>query len=430
MYKYFLIGFIVTGLSVGCQPKDHSEQLSQIESQNQQKIEEDTVKETTYDVYGLPVDSLSVQEHRVKRNESFYLILDKYDFTPRQIYDATRQAKSIADIRDIKPGQKYRTYTSVDSTRQVRRVVWQPNPVDYVVFDWKSDSLDIFRATRPIKTRTEVIAGTIENSLYEAISEEGGSPLLAHKLADVFAWQIDFFGLREGDRFRVLYNKKFVDDDFYSTGQILAAEFEHRGKVYKAYHFQQGDLSGYFTESGESVEKALLKAPFKFNQRISSRFNRNRFHPILKRRRPHYGTDYAAPYGTPVLSVGDGTVTRARYGRGEGNMVKIRHNSVYETAYMHLSKYASGIHEGVRVEQGQVIGYVGSTGMSTGPHLHYSLYKNGHPVNSLKVELPASDSVPDSLMDAFAEERDRLNRKLYQVAERPITYNKMALPAK
>ncbi|MDZ7682138.1 MAG: M23 family metallopeptidase [Fodinibius sp.] len=158
----------------------------------------------------------------------------------------------------------------------------------------------------------------------------------------------------------------------------------------------------------------MLKAPFKFNQRISSGFDRNRFHPILKKRVPHYGTDYAAPPGTPVLAVGDGRVSTARYSRGEGNHVKIKHNAVYETVYMHLSDFADGVDPGVRVEQGEVIGYVGSTGLATGPHLHYSLYKNERPVNSLSVDLPSSESVPDSLMADFIKVRDSLNARLYE----------------
>jgi murein DD-endopeptidase MepM/ murein hydrolase activator NlpD len=231
-------------------------------------------------------------------------------------------------------------------------------------------------------------------------------------MANIFAWQINFFGLRPGDSYKVLYDKQFIGDNYYGIGDVKAARFSHRGETYEAYRFTNGDVDGYFNEKGESVEKALLQAPFKFSQRVSSNFSRSRYHPILKKRVPHTGVDYAAPPGTPILAVGDGTVTEARYRGANGNIVKITHNSTYKTAYLHLSGFARGINRGVKVEQGQVIGYVGSTGRATGPHLHYSLYKNDRAVNSRTVDLPSSEAVPDSLMDVFAEERDRLVQKL------------------
>lgn len=372
----------------------------------------DTTFVHTYDDFGIKIDSLQVEEHSIQRNESLYVILDNYHFSPQEIYSIIQKARNFVDLGSLKPGQKYRTYTSSDSAAEISQMVLRPNPLDYVVFDWQQDSLQIYKAARPLTTKTAATSGTIENSLYQTISEEDATPLLAYKLSEIFAWQVNFFGLREGDSFKVLYNKKYINGKYYGIGEVLAAEFTHRGKTYRAYKFEHGETEGYFTETGESVQKALLKTPFKFNQRISSRFSRNRFHPILKKRVPHNGVDYAAPRGTPVLATGDGVVTRARYGRGEGNMIKIRHNSTYETGYMHLSKFANGIHPGTHVEQGQVIAYVGSTGLATGPHLHYSLYKNGHPVNSLAIELPSSDGVPDSLMAAFEKVRDSLDGRV------------------
>lgn len=409
MRPYFLLsGVISVFLILGCK----SEQPETPVTEQKQKVKQDTVKTVERDEFGLPVDSLRVSEHEVKRNESLYLILNSLDFNPQEIYSVTQKAKQVADIDELKPGQTYRTYASTDSTNQVSHMVWQPNAIEYVVFDWKQDSLEVYRAARPLSSEKATVSGTVSSSLYQAVNEAGASPLLAYRMAEIFAWQIDFFSLRPGDRFSVYYSKRYIDGEFYGLGNILAAEFTHRGKTYRAYRFNEGEVDGYFNEKGESVQKALLKAPFKFSQRISSGFSRNRFHPIYKRRVPHYGIDYAAPHGTPVLSVGDGTVTEAGYSRGEGNMVKIEHNATYETAYMHLSDFARGIHAGSRVQQGQVIAYVGNTGLSTGPHLHYSLYKNDRPVNPLTIELPSSDSVPDSLMRAFRKRRDFLNLQL------------------
>jgi len=371
-----------------------------------------SVSTPTFDQFGIPIDSVEIQDYIVKRNESLYLILDKFDFSPQEIYSITQEASDIIDFNQIKPGQKYRAYISADSTRDVSHILIQNNPLDYVVLDWQKDSLQIYKASRPLTSKTVAASGKIENSLYQTISSKGGSQLLANRMANIFAWQINFFGLRPGDSFEVLYDKQFIDDDYYGIGDIKAAEFTHRGESYQAYKFRHGDVEGYFNEKGESVQKALLQAPFKFSQRVSSNFSRSRYHPILKKRVPHTGVDYAAPPGTPVLAVGDGTVTEARYRGANGNIVKITHNSTYRTAYLHLRGFARGINRGVKVEQGEVIGYVGSTGRATGPHLHYSLYKNDRPVNSRTVDLPSSEAVPDSLMDVFTEVRDSLDRHL------------------
>jgi murein DD-endopeptidase MepM/ murein hydrolase activator NlpD len=411
MRKIIIVGILAGSLLWGCQPVQKKEFGAK--KNDTEKSEQPAPELThTYDDFGLKIDSLNVKDQKVKRNESLYLILDKYDFSPQQIYSITQQADDIMDLRGIRPGQRYRTYASADSSGELVKMVWQPNPIDYVVFNWQHDSLEVFKASRPLTSKIAVKSGKIEHSLYQTVSDVKASPLLAHKMADIFAWQINFFGLRQGDSFNVLYEKLYIDGEYYGIGDILAAEFTHRGETYRAYKFTQDNISGYFTDTGKSVQKALLKAPFKFSQRVSSRFSHNRMHPILKKRMPHYGVDFAAPYGTPVLSVGDGTVTEAQYRGANGNIVKITHNSTYRTAYLHLKGFARGIRRGAKVEQGQVIGYVGSTGRSTGPHLDYRLYRNGHPVNPLTVDLPSSDSVPDSLMAAFKQVRDSLDHRL------------------
>lgn len=415
-----LMGAVFAVMVWGCHP-DKKVQKVKAEVEKEPASEQiDSVVTHTYDDFGLKVDSLKVEQYKVKPNESLYLILDKFDFSSREIYSVTQQARDIIDTQSFKPGQKYRMYATADSNAAIKHMVWQPNPIEYVVFNWQQDSLQIYKAARPLTKKTVHTSGTIDNSLYQTVSSVDASPLLAYKMADIFAWQIDFFGLRDGDSFNVLYDKRYIDDEFYGIGEIKAAEFIHRGETYRAYQFNHPEIEGYFTETGESVQKALLKAPFKFSQRVSSNFSRSRYHPTLKRRMPHYGVDYAAPRGTPVLSVGDGTVTEAQYRGANGNIVKVTHNGTYRTAYLHLSGFAGGIHSGARVEQGQVIGYVGSTGRSTGPHLHYSLYKNDQPVNPRTIELPSSDSVPDSLMAEFKKVRESLEDKL-EVSEDTVS---------
>ena len=418
MKKVVVFGVIAAFLLLGCHPTEKKTEAVTKKSTPDAKnvAQKDTLAAPTYDEFGIKIDSLVVDQHKVRRNESLYLILDDYDFSPQEIYQVTQRARGFVDLKSLKPGQDYRIYSSADSGK-IQKMVWQQNPLDFVVFDWQDDSLQISKAARPLTTKTAMAAGTIDNSLYQTVTANDASPLLAYKMAEVFAWQINFFGLRSGDSFEVVYNKQYIDGNYYGIGEILAAKFTHRGETYEAYRFQHEAMDGYFTETGKSVQKALLKAPFKFSQRISSRFSHNRLHPILKRRMPHYGVDYAAPYGTPVLSVGDGTVTEAQYRGANGNIVKITHNSTYRTAYLHLRGFASGIHPGAKVEQGQVIGYVGNTGRSTGAHLDYRLYKNDHPVNPLTVDLPSSESIPDSLMDEFAVVRDSLMQQLNNIPE-------------
>lgn len=382
----------------------------------------DTVKveqaNAEFDSFGFRTDTLHVSDHKVKRNESFYLILDRYNFTAQEIYNITRIARDVANVRYLRPGQFYRTYATADSVgASVTRLVWQPNPVDYVVFDLK-DTLRVYASSKTVETRETSASATIETSLYETMQDKELSPVLASKLSEVYAWEIDFYRLRRGDKFNVVYEKNYIDGEEYGVGSILAAEFEHMGKTYRAYKFDNEEINGYFDENGNSMQKALLKVPFRYNQRISSRFSRNRFHPILKRRRAHNGIDYAAPYGTPVLAVGDGQITEARYRGANGNIVKIRHNSNYGSAYLHLKGFARGIKSGVKVEQGQVIGYVGKTGRVTGTHLHYEVYKNGRAVNPLTLDLPASESVPEFAMEEFEQVRDAYDLKLKEILEK------------
>lgn len=408
MQKGVLFGVLLSLLFWGCSAES---EINKVKEKPQQ-VQTDSTVSYTYDSYGLQVDSLEIEDHRVQRNESLYVILDKFDFSPQQIYSITQKVRHFVDIKGIKPGQKYRTYTRSDNPESISQMVWQSNSLDYVVLDWQDDSLRIFKAARPLKSETVAASGTIENSLYQTISDQGASRLLAYKMAEIFAWQINFFGLRDGDSFKVLYNKQFIDGEYYGVGDVLAAEFVHRGETFRAYKFNHEKISGYFTDTGASVQKALLKAPFKFSQRVSSHFSHRRYHPILKRYMPHYGVDFAAPYGTPVLAVGDGTVTEAQHRGANGNIIKVSHNETYRTAYLHLKGFASGIYRGAKVKQGQIIGYVGNTGRSTGTHLDYRLYRNNRPVNPLTVDLPSSESIPDSLMDAFKKVRDELDREM------------------
>jgi murein DD-endopeptidase MepM/ murein hydrolase activator NlpD len=271
--------------------------------------------------------------------------------------------------------------------------------------------LAITRQSKDVIIKERTISGTIDNSLYQTLMDENASPLLAVELADVFAWQIDFYTIQKGDKFFAVYNEKYVGDDFVGIGKILTAEFIHQRNSYKAFLFNQDGKDEYFDEEGKSLQKEFLKAPLKY-RRISSRFSRRRLHPIFRVYRPHLGIDYAAATGTPVQAVGDGIVILRQRKGGAGRFVKIRHNSVYTSGYMHLSRYGKGIRVGKKVKQGQVIGYVGSSGHSTGPHLDFRFYKNGRAVNYMTQKFPSSKSVSKENLSEFYKVRDSLMQKL------------------
>lgn len=375
------------------------------------------IKETVKpDPYGINRLRYKVQEGRVRRNESLYTILSDLELSPQQIYEINEKAADTFRSNRVMPGQRYIAYLEQSSSQPVKLVLHQ-DALNYVVFDWEND-IRVSRGMKEVTTRIASTEGVINSSLYESLQDKGNDILLGLSLAEIFAWQIDFFRLYPGDRFRVVYEKEYVDGTYYGLGNILAAEFEHSGERYTAFWYENEERAGYFDADGNSVQKALLKAPFKFSQRISSGYSSNRFHPVLKRPMPHYGVDYAAPLGTPVLAVGDGEIMEAQYRGANGNIVKIRHNSTYTTAYLHLNGFAKGVRRGTRVRQGQVIGYVGKTGRVTGVHLDYRIYKNGSPVNPLTVDLPPSRSIASQELPKFKEHIASYLRSLNE-ASRP-----------
>jgi hypothetical protein len=273
---------------------------------------------------------------------------------------------------------------------------------DYYKIHFANDSVIAEMGRKKVDIVRQKIRGKIETSLWNAMIDAGSNPMLANDLSDIYAWSIDFFGLQPGDSFSVVCNEEFVDTISLGCNKILAAYFSHANTDFYAIPFNQSNVESYYDLDGNSLRKAFLKAPLKFS-RISSKFSNSRLHPVLKIRRPHHGVDYAAPSGTPVYAIGDGKIIKASYGynRGGGNMLKIRHNGTYTTAYLHLKGFAKGIKSGVYVKQGDLIGYVGSTGLSTGPHLDFRFYKNNQAIDPLRVEAPPVEPVHDTNKIAY-----------------------------
>ena len=316
-------------------------------------------------------------------------------------------------MRQIRAGRPFTAFIAADSTGNgpLDYFVYEKDVIEYVVFGFKGDSISITKGEKDVTIKRQRRSAVIESSLWGAIMRDSLPYSLAAELEDIYQWTVDFFGIQKGDHFTVIYDEKLIDTTHVGIGRIWGAKFNHAGKDVYAIPFRQNDKIQYWEFNGASLRKQLLKAPLKFS-RISSRFSRSRLHPVHRVYRPHLGVDYAAPTGTPVHAVADGVVTFKGWGGGGGNTLKIKHAGNLVTGYLHLSKFAKGISQGTRVSQGQVIGYVGSTGTSTGPHLDYRIWKNGTNIDPLKVPQEPAEPIKEENTKAFEHIRDRIVAEL------------------
>ena len=361
-------------------------------------------------LYGMVVDNYTVIEDKIKRNERLGDILEQYNVPANLIHQVSQLSRKIFDVRKIAPNKKYTLLCGQDSLKTAKVLVYEPNLIDYIVFRFE-DTLWVDVCKRDVVILEKSIAGEIRSNLSETIEELGISHELTNRFVDIFGWQVDFQRLQKGDKFKLIYEEAQVEGVSVGIKQINGIYFEHSGSPYYAFPFDQGEGLDYFDEKGNSLRKALLKYPIEFT-RISSRYSMSRFHPVQKRYKAHLGTDFAAPSGTPIRSVGDGIIEEAQYKSNNGNYVKVRHNGTYTTQYLHMSRIAEGVRAGTRVRQGQTIGYVGSTGLATGPHLCYRFWRNGVQVDALRVELPPSQPVKKESMESFDKVKQAISLKL------------------
>ena len=368
--------------------------------------------------YELSVDSFYLEESVAGAGQHLSSILSHYGVNLGTIDTIAQNAKPVFDVRKIRQGNNYTIFQSRDSIRRAMYFVYENSPILYTVFEL-FDSLRVYQGEKEVVYKMKTAQGEIQSSLWNAMKASGLDPMLALKMEEIYAWTVDLFGLQKGDRFRFVYDEIYVDSTSIGINNIYAAQFDYYGKEILAFRFDKNDSVGYYNEKGENLQKQFLKAPLKFS-RISSGFSGGRLHPILRIVRPHHGVDYSAPTGTPVMSIGEGIVMSRGWAGGGGNTVKIRHNSVYSTVYMHLSRYADGINTGSRVRQGQVIGYVGSTGLSTGPHLDFRVYKGGSPVNPLTLESPPAKPVDEKYMPEYTILKDSLYKELQKIEWKEI----------
>jgi murein DD-endopeptidase MepM/ murein hydrolase activator NlpD len=384
---------------------------SDVKEHNQAPVsEKPPILKKQYYEYGINCEDLILIKDTVQPHQNVSDILSKYRVPNDEIHAVALSSRPVFDVRKIRAGNTFCIIRCNNSTQRVRYFVYEINPVDYVVFKLE-DPVTTLTGKKPVCIEIETVSESIESSLWETLTEKEIDPELAVKLSEIYAWTIDFHHLQKGDGFQAIFEKKFIKHKFIGLGRIRAARFYHQDNFFYAFYFEQNDHGSYFDEHANSLEKAFLKAPIKFS-RISSGYSKRRFHPILKKYKPHFGIDYAAKTGTPIMSTGDGVVVRTGYDSNNGRYVKIKHNGIYSTQYLHMSRIARGIKPRAKVKQGDIIGYVGSTGLATGPHLCYRFWKNGRQVNPFKEDIPSVGPVKKDDLNNFNQIMAGLKQQL------------------
>lgn len=364
--------------------------------------------------FGVVVDSLEHFEGIVRRNQNVADILTGFNVDYAVVDKLARQTKDVFNLRKFRSNKTYHLFYEEDSLKKhVKYFIYESDKRNYVTWNITNpNNIEAFRGEKPVRKQMKWSSGVINSSLWMTLRENEDDPLLALDLSEIFAWTIDFFDIKKGDAYHVKYEELYVDDERIGLGRIQSALMLHKDEPHYAFYFNHDTVDDYFDEKGASLRRTFLKAPLRYS-RISSGYTSRRYHPVLKIYRPHRGVDYAAPTGTPVQSIGDGVITERGYQRnGGGRYLKVKHNSMYTSVYMHLSGYASGIVRGTSVKQGQTIAYVGSSGLSTGPHLDFRVYKFGSPVNPLNIKSPPANPIDSTMMDAYLNHITPLKKEI------------------
>ena len=384
--------------------------LVNIDKKDDSKEAVEIIKEPEYE-YGILIDSFNLKRGEVMQNQVLGEILYLHHINHQKIDEIVNKSKGIFDFRKATPGNKFMVLCAKDSNETAKYFIYEETSVDYIVFDLRNN-IDVYRGKKQINIKKRTIKGKINSSLWNALIEAKSSPALVMKLEEIYAWTIDFFKIQKDDRFTIYYEEKYVDDEFIGIGRVIASEFVHKNKKLFAFYFEENENFGdYFDEKGNTLRKTFLSAPLKYS-RISSRYSKNRKHPVTGQWKGHFGTDYAAPKGTPIFTTANGVITTASYTKNNGNYVKVRHNSKYTTQYLHMSKIKPGIRKGVYVKQGEVIGYVGSTGLATGPHVCYRFWRDGKQVDPYKEKLPPGDPIKKENKKKYTIVKDSLMQYL------------------
>ena len=397
-------------LSCGNESEDQSMISEQVIANDVESVEELEAPELQV-IYNIDLDGYIVEEEKVKSGQNLSEILYPRGIDYQQIQEVVDLSKNVFSVRKIQAGKPYTLILKDDSIKTLDYMIYEIDPIQYVVYDFR-DSIRVYREEKPVTIVEKTASGIIESSLWNTMVDNDLDQDLIMSLSDVYAWTIDFYHLQKGDSFKVIYTQRQVEGVSVGVDQILAAEFTHHGTPISAYLFEVNDIPDYFDDEGKSLRKAFLRAPVKFS-RISSRYSGKRFHPVQKRYKAHLGTDYAAPTGTEIMATGDGVVVASTYKKFNGNYVKIKHNATYTTQYLHMSKRAVKV--GERVTQGQIIGYVGSTGLASGPHVCYRFWKNGKQVDPYRQKLPESVPIQPEDQEAFDKVKNEYSPRLKSI---------------
>jgi murein DD-endopeptidase MepM/ murein hydrolase activator NlpD len=378
------------------------------------KIATSTVKKIAKDSdFGFNFANFNVVQDTIQKGDTFGTIISSQNIGDKRVYDIVEQIKDTFSVRSIRPNRVFTMLRSKDKKNKLQFFIYQPNSLSYYVIDFRDSVVSAYTKVRPVTVRRRMIGGVLKGSLSETLVNAGVQAALASKMTKVYSWSIDFFKLKKGDRFGLVFTERYINDSVYDGVEELEASFfEYKGKIIYAFPFVKNPSSGkveYYDDEGKTLKNFFLKTPIKFS-RITSRFTMQRFHPVQHRWKAHKGTDYAAPRGTPISTTASGVVEKTGYTAGNGNYVKVKHNGTYSTQYLHMSKIL--VRQGQRVNQGDVIGRVGSTGLATGPHVCYRFWKNGVQVDALRLNLPTGEAMQGNDKQRFLAATAPLKREL------------------
>lgn len=376
--------------------------------------------------FGIPVELFEVEEGRIKRNQTFADILLPFNLSRQDIFTMDKISRQVFSVRKFIANKRYTVFYNNDPIKKASYFVYEPNDTEYVVYQLV-DSLGVYKEQRKVEIVERTMAGVITETLDHSIRAEGGSPALVSAMADVFGWQVEMRGLRRGDWFKIIYEDKLVEGKSIGIGNIIGSEFNHRKNLYSAYAYDKGEgVIDFYDQDGESIQKAFLRWPVEFS-RISSRYSPSRYLKMYGRSQAHLGTDFAASKGTPIKAAADGVIIQRGFTGPNGNYIKIKHNGTYTTGYLHMSRFAK-LKKGQRVKKGQVIGYVGKTGYTTGYHLCFRFWKNGKQVDFLAQQknLPSEKPLTRDEMPGFEALMELTDKRLSDI---PNTWSDKSVSA-
>lgn len=384
--------------------------------EQQPKEDEIIIENPKTERFGFYMEDYQVIHDTIKQGDTFGKLLSQQGFSATEIHNIVEKIKDSLNLRNIRVGRPYTILKSLEEPHTIQAMVYQSDMINYSVVDFRNDIV-AYNRQKPVTIKRKIIVDSISGSLSNTLDANGVSSALTHNLSSVYAWSVDFFRIQKGDAFGVIFNERYVNDTLYvGIENIEGSFFIHKGKKIYAYPFKRDSLGGseeYFDDEANALKSMFLKAPLKFS-RITSRFSPRRFHPVQKTWKAHKGTDYAAPHGTPIMTTANGVVEQTGYTSGNGNFVKVKHNNTYSTQYLHMSRIA--VKKGQRVTQGETIGYVGSTGLATGPHVCYRFWKNGVQVDPLKMNFQSSEPLEEKYKERFFSQINPIKKELDSVS--------------